>query len=68
MELDEADVVVLGCAGMADLCAHMSDAIGVPVVDGVAAAGVLLVESMISLGLQTSTRSEYAKPLPKTYI
>jgi len=29
-------------------------------------AAVLLVESLIKLGLRTSTRSEYAAPLPKT--
>ena len=66
VEHDEADTVVLGCAGMADFCADVSEQVGVPVVDGVT-AGVLLVESMVKLGLRTSTRSEYAAPLPKTY-
>lgn len=66
VEYDEADSVVLGCAGMADFCHDVSEQVGVPVIDGVT-AGVALVESMVKLGLQTSTRSEYAKPLPKTY-
>lgn len=66
VEHDEADVVVLGCAGMADFCHDVSEQLGVPVVDGVSAAAVL-VESMIKLGLRTSTRSEYAPPLPKLY-
>ena len=66
VEYDEADSVVLGCAGMADFCHDVSEQVGVPIIDGVT-AGVVLVESMIKLGLQTSTRSEYAKPLPKTY-
>ncbi|WP_375431743.1 aspartate/glutamate racemase family protein [uncultured Friedmanniella sp.] len=66
VEYDEADSIVLGCAGMADFCADVSEQVGVPVIDGVT-AGVLLVESMIKLGLRTSTRSEYAAPLPKTY-
>ena len=63
---DEADVIVLGCAGMADLCARISAAIGVPVVDGVAAA-TKMVESLVTLGLVTSKRLEYAPPPPKPY-
>ena len=66
VEHDEADSIVLGCAGMADFCHDVSEQVGVPVVDGVT-AGVVLIESMIKLGLQTSTRSEYAAPLPKVY-
>jgi allantoin racemase len=66
VEYDEADSIVLGCAGMADFCTDVSEQVGVPVVDGVT-AGVLLVESMVKLGLRTSTRSEYATPLPKAY-
>ena len=67
VEFDEADSVVLGCAGMSDFCADVSEQVGVPVVDGVAAA-VVLVESMVKLGLKTSSRSEYAAPLPKVYL
>ena len=66
VEDDGADVVVLGCAGMADLCAYLSEQVGVPVVDGVAAA-TKTVESLVALGLQTSTRSEYAAPGSKQY-
>ena len=64
VEYDEADSVVLGCAGMADFCRDVSEQVGVPVIDGVT-AGLVLVESMVKLGLRTSTRSEYAAPLPK---
>jgi allantoin racemase len=67
VEYDEADSIVLGCAGMADFCTDVSEQVGVPVIDGVT-AGVLLVESMVKLGLRTSTRSEYATPLPKAYL
>jgi allantoin racemase len=67
VEYDEADSIVLGCAGMADFCTDVSEQVGVPVIDGVT-AGVLLVESMVKLGLRTSTRSEYAAPLPKAYL
>ena len=63
---DGADAVVLGCAGMADLCAHISTRIGVPVVDGVAAA-TRTVESLVALGLRTGKRGEFASPPPKPY-
>jgi len=59
-------VIVLGCAGMADLCEDISRAIGAPVVDGVAAATVT-VEGLVRLGLRTSAVGEYASPPPKAY-
>ena len=55
----EADVIVLGCAGMADLCQTLSLRVGVPVVDGVAAA-VGLATAMVRMGVGTSKRDEYA--------
>lgn len=63
---DRSDAVVLGCAGMADLCRHISSDIGVPVVDGVAAA-TSTVQSLVTMGLRTGKHGEYASPLPKTY-
>ncbi len=66
LALDESDVIVLGCAGMADLCAHVSQEIGAPVVDGVAAATVA-VHGLITLGLRTSASGEYSRPRPKAY-
>lgn len=63
---DGAEAIVLGCAGMADLCEDVSRAIGAPVVEGVAAA-LKLVESLVALGLRTAKRGEYARPLPKRY-
>lgn len=66
VEHDEADSVVLGCAGRAGFCHDVPEQVGVPVIDGVS-AGVLLVESLVKLGLRTSTRGEYARPLPKEY-
>src|SRR5215475_7743877 len=35
---DKAEVIVLGCAGMADLAARLTALYGVPVIDGVASA------------------------------
>src|SRR5262249_15302354 len=61
---DGSDSIVLGCAGMADLCAHISAQLGVPVIDGVAAA-TQLVEALVKLRLGTSKHGELAHPLPK---
>ena len=63
---DRSDAIVLGCAGMADLCLRLQTELGIPVVDGVAAA-VKLAESLVFLGLRTSKAGDYALPLPKTY-
>jgi allantoin racemase len=50
---DGADVICLGCAGMAGVAAAIPAKLGVPAVDGVAAA-VALAEALIQLGLSTS--------------
>ncbi|MFM2052659.1 MAG: hypothetical protein RL456_696 [Pseudomonadota bacterium] len=63
---DRSGAIVLGCAGMAGLCATLSARLGVPVVDGVAAA-VRFAEALAALGLRTSKRGDYARPLPKAY-
>ncbi len=67
LEADGSDVVVLGCAGMADMCASISAELGVPVVDGVTAA-TLTVQSLVAMGLGTSQRGEFAPPPPKNYL
>lgn len=66
LESDGSDAIVLGCAGMADMCEHISAELGVPVVDGVT-AGTLTVQSLVRMGLRTSKRGEYATPPPKAY-
>lgn len=63
---DEAECIILGCAGMADLARRLSQEVARPVIDGVAAA-VKLVEGLVSLGLHTSKVGGYAPPLPKPY-
>jgi allantoin racemase len=63
---DRAEAIVLGCAGMTDLAQRLSREHGVPVIDGVGAA-VKLIESLAGLGLHTSKRTTYARPLPKAY-
>lgn len=66
LERDRSGAVVLGCAGMAPLCARLGERLGVPVVDGVAAA-VKFAEALAALGLRTSRRGDYAAPPPKPY-
>ncbi len=62
---DRSDVIVLGCAGMADLCRRLSTDLGVPVIDGVAAATVT-ARSLVELGLATSKHGEFAPAPPKS--
>jgi allantoin racemase len=64
---DKAEVIVLGCAGMADLAARLTAHHGVPVIDGVASA-VKLAEALAALGLKTSKIGAYAQPRPKPYL
>jgi allantoin racemase len=66
LEQDRAEAVVLGCAGMADLAASLAAEFGVPVIDGVAAA-VVLAEGLAAIGLKTSKRGGFAKPIAKDY-
>jgi allantoin racemase len=65
LAVDGSDSIVLGCAGMADFCRDISAQLGVPVIDGVS-AGVKLVESLVSMGITTSRRDEFARPPAKT--
>ena len=60
-DTEAVDAIVLGCAGMADLCDVLTPRLGVPVVDGVAAA-VGLAAGMVRMGIRTSQRGEYAAP------
>lgn len=64
--LDRSGAIVLGCAGMADLCHSLQRELGVPVIDGVAAA-VKLAEALVGLGVFTSKLGDYAAPLTKVY-
>ena len=61
---DGIGAIVLGCAGMANLAHDLSAELGVPVIDGVAAA-VKFAEALVGLGLQTSKYGDLAFPIPK---
>jgi len=64
VEEDHAEVIVLGCGGMAGLEEAITNELHVPVIDGVGAA-VKLAEALVGLGLTTSKVSTYAPPEPK---
>jgi allantoin racemase len=63
---DKSGTIVLGCAGMADLARYLEGKLGVPVIDGVAAA-VKFAEALVGIGLKTSKRGDLAYPLHKSY-
>ncbi|WP_163647939.1 aspartate/glutamate racemase family protein [Modicisalibacter sp. 'Wilcox'] len=65
-DADNIGAIVLGCGGMADLTARISDAVGLPVIEGVTAA-VKLAEALVGLGLQTSKHGDLAFPRPKPF-
>jgi allantoin racemase len=55
---DRAEAVVLGCAGLADLIDPLSDRLGLPVIDGIA-AGVGIAAGLVAMGLNTSRASTF---------
>ena len=52
---------MLGCAGMADLAPRMTAAVGVPVIDGVAAA-TKTVEGLVAMGLREAAPGPSSRP------
>ncbi|MDH0729358.1 aspartate/glutamate racemase family protein [Pseudomonas sichuanensis] len=64
---DKAEVICLGCGGMAGLDEEIRQRTGVPVVDGVSAA-VTIAESLVRLGLSTSKVRTYATPRVKKVV
>lgn len=61
---DECESIILGCAGMADLTARLSQKYGLPVLDGVVCA-LKMCESLAAAGLRTSKINSYAPPRKK---
>lgn len=59
-----AEVLCLGCGGMAGMAERLTAELGLPVVDGMEAA-VKLVEGLVGLGLKTSKVNAYAAPIEK---
>lgn len=63
---DGIGAIALGCGGMAKLTGEISDAVGLPVVEGVTAA-IKLAEALVGLGLGTSKHGDLAFPRPKAF-
>jgi allantoin racemase len=64
---DGAEVIILGCAGMAGLQATVASAAGVPVIDAVHAT-VLLVAALARGGARTSKRRLYSPVDPRPAV
>jgi allantoin racemase len=66
VEEDGAEVICLGCAGMALMDKTLEAALGVPVLDGTVCA-VKMAEAMYDYGLKTSKVAAFRAPSPKEY-
>jgi allantoin racemase len=62
IEEDDAEVLILGCAGLGDLAPLVQAALDVPVVDPNAAA-LKLASSLVELGLSHSKVRRYSAPM-----
>lgn len=61
---DGAEVICLGCAGMAGLDKKLEEELGVPVIDGVVSA-LKFMEGLLKYGVRTSKRLTYTQPMYK---
>jgi allantoin racemase len=66
-ERDQAEVICLGCAGMAGLDKKLQAKINIPVVDGVVCA-LKLMEGLVGYGARTSKFLTYSQPGYKEVI
>jgi len=67
VDVDNADVICLGCAGMTGFDKRISSELDVPVIDGVVSA-VKLIEALDGYQIRTSKRLAYARPRYKNLI
>jgi allantoin racemase len=61
LEEDGAEVICLGCAGMAGINEVLQKRLGVPVIDGVAAS-IAYLNALVRCNLSTSKRRGYEQP------
>ena len=66
MEDDDAEAILLGCAGFAEFADALEAELGIPVLDGVVCA-VKMAEAMVELGKTTSKRKTYRPPEHKAF-
>ncbi|MGF1703824.1 aspartate/glutamate racemase family protein [Photobacterium makurazakiensis] len=64
LEKDKSECIILGCGGMSGMAEPLSEALGVPVIDGTA-AGIKLIEALVGMNLQTSKSCTYGYPNQK---
>ena len=64
---DNSEAIILGCAGMSNLAKDLELSHGLPVIEGVSSA-VVLIEGLINLQIKTSKIGSYALPREKQYI
>lgn len=58
IEEDQAEVIVLGCAGMAGLDKNLQEKLGVPVLDGIVCA-LIIASGLVKYGVSTSKIRKY---------
>ena len=58
VEEDMAEVIVLGCAGMADLDKMLQNKLGIPVLDGITCA-LIIASGFVKYGISTSKIRRY---------
>lgn len=64
---DGAEAICLGCGGMGPFDQVAREALGVPVLDGIACA-VKLMEGILDYGLVTSRVAAFKEPEPKAFV
>lgn len=67
IEEDDAEAILLGCAGLGPLDKKLQAALGVPVLDGCGCA-IKLAEACHQYGVSTSKQLSYAEPPVKEYV
>ena len=63
---DNSEAIILGCAGVSNLAKDLELNHGLPVIEGVSSA-VVLIEGLINLQIKTSKIGSYALPREKQY-
>jgi allantoin racemase len=63
---DGAEAILLGCAGLEPLVTRLQQALGVPVIEGVAAA-VKMAEGLVAMRLATAKKGAWAYPAAKPF-
>lgn len=58
LKYDRAEVLILGCAGMAGLDKFLGEKLNVPVIDGLVCA-LMMIESFLRYGVKTSKIAKY---------